>query len=234
MNILLREKNDPLNSLIGQSFNEKSKLEAEKILDEIHIVAQSRTIGKKVLCYVVDKDEIKGVGGSTLMKDKDGKIVSNLILDPLGRVLALLFRGNPAPSVSVGITDEDNIGRAVRAYTGQNYTQQNAKGCLHKVGSGSTAPTRTDIDVETDFGTAPESANVDSSDPVFDSASGTLKSVSSMSAGGSGTINESVMKNGWNDTTANLRLFSMFRDIISPAVSFLASESIVLEYKLQL
>lgn len=234
MNVLLREKNDPLNSLIGQSFNQKSKLAAEKILDEIHIVAQSRTIGKKVLCYIVDKNEIKGVGGSTLMKDKDGKIVSNLILDPLGRVLALLFRGHPSPSISVGITDEDNIGRAVRCYTSQNYTNQVAKGCVHKVGSGSTAPTRTDADTETDFGTSPEDSNTDSSDPVWDSATGTLKSVSSMSAGGSGTVNESVMKNGWNDTTANLRLFSMFRDIISPALDFIAGQSIVLEYKLQL
>ncbi len=168
------------------------------------------------------------------MKDKDGKIVSNLILFPFGGVLALLFRGNPSPSISIGITDEDNIGRAVRCYTSQNYTNQVAKGCVHKVGQGSTAPARSDIDTETDFGTSPESANIDSSDPVFDSATGTLKSVSAMSAGGSGTINESVLKNGWNDTTANLRIFSMFRDIISPAVSFLTGESIVLEYKLQL
>jgi len=234
MNVLLREKNDPLNSLIGQSFNQKSKLAAEKILDEIHIVAQSRTIGKKVLCYVVDKNVIKGVGGSTLMKDKDGKIVSNLILDGLGKCLALLFRSNPSPTNSVNIRDENNINRTFRAYTGQNYTNQVAKGCRHKVGQGSTAPARTNFDIETDFGTSPESDNVDSSDPVYDSASGSQKSVSSMSAGGSGTINESVMKNGWNDSTANLALVSMFRDIISPAVSFIAGQSIVLEYKLQL
>ncbi len=34
--LLLKEKNDTLKSLIGKSYNEKSKFEAEKILTEIH------------------------------------------------------------------------------------------------------------------------------------------------------------------------------------------------------
>ena len=48
--ILLREENDLLNSLIGQSFNQRTKFEAEKILTEIHSKAQDRSIGKMALC----------------------------------------------------------------------------------------------------------------------------------------------------------------------------------------
>jgi len=86
--ILLRKENDDLKCLISQSFNEKNKFEAEKILNEIHSKAENRMIGKKALCYIVKNGIIRGVGGSTLMMDKNGKIVSNLILDQLGGFLA--------------------------------------------------------------------------------------------------------------------------------------------------
>jgi len=65
--IPLRKANDSLNSLIGQSFNQKSKFEAEKILAEIHSVAQDRLVGKKALCYVHDKGEIKGIWRQLLL-----------------------------------------------------------------------------------------------------------------------------------------------------------------------
>jgi len=157
---LLRKANDPLKELIGQSFNEKSKLEAERILDEIHSKALQRTIGKKLLCYVVDKGELKGVGGSSLMKDKNGKIVSNLILTNYGNWLAAMFveqgaTGGVGPTFSA--TDVSSAVRTLRLYAdsgGPEFNPYNFSangGVLMQVGSGTTPPTRADLAIETAF-----------------------------------------------------------------------------------
>jgi len=233
--VLLTNENDLLKSLIGQSFNQKSKFEAERILDEIHSKAESRLIGKKALCYVVDKDEIKGVGGSTLLKDKNGKIVSNLILDNFGLLLAGLFFGNPAASLVLGLVPDTGIGINVNLRTSSNFqATQGSGGSVHKIGSGTTAPARTDFGIETAFGTSPEDSDINSTDPVFDSASGRFKSASLITAGGSGTINEAVLKSTWNDQGGLKKKYSQFRDAISPGQDFIAGQTIALEYLIQL
>jgi len=237
--LLLRNENDLLNSLIGQSFNQKSKFEAEKILDEIHSKAESRLIGKKALCYVVDKNEILGVGGSTLLRDKHGKIVSNLILDNFGLLLAGLFNGFvvPAPNLVVGLTNDSGGATNILMFDGNNWNSlpsSGTAGAVHKVGSGTTAPDRTDFDIETAFGSAPESGDSDSSDPVFVSALGRFKSVSEIIAGGAGTIRESVLKIKTRNQAGGSTPFTYFRDIISPEVPFVAGNIIILEYTMQL
>jgi len=239
---LLRKENDLLNSLIGKSFNQKSKFEAEKILDEIHSKAQSRMISKRVLCYIVDKNEIKGVGGSTLMKDKNGKIISNLILDQFGKFLTAIFPKQSTLAVIATLKDSSGIDRSMGIYDShaQSPALFNARigtglGMQIQVGSGSTPPTRIDFRIETAFGTAPESIGfIAPSNPVWNSGLGNFKYTASISAGGSGTINESVCIALWEDTGNILRTFILFRDIISPAKSFIVGQTIALEYTIQL
>ena len=233
--VLLRKENDLLNSLIGQSFNHKSKFEAGRILDEIHSKVESRTFGKKSLCYVVDKNEILGVGGSTLMKGKNGKIVSNLILDNYGLMLAAMHNGNPAGTTNASLTDDAGVGgRIISLFAGVNFVDTtSALGIVHRIGSGTTTPARSDFEVATGFGTAPESGDIDPSNVIFDSASGSFIGVSVIIAGGAGTINESVLKGKWR-SAAGILNFALFRDIISPAVPFVASNTIILEYTIQL
>jgi len=232
--VVLRKENDLLNSLIGQSFNQKSKFEAEKILNEIHSKTQSRLISKKALCYIVDKNEILGVGGSTIMKDKNGKIVSNLILDNCGIWLAGLLKGGVLAK-SVVLKDLSNVNKTFNIYQfGSLFNAQVNFRMLMKVGSGTTVPARTDFDIETSFPTAPESGNMESSIPLFNSALGNFKNAGSLTAGGSGTINESVLLSVW-DTSSNINTtITLFRDIISPGQAFVAGQSIALEYTTQL
>lgn len=235
--ILLTKENDLLNSLIGKSFNEKSKFEAEKILDEIHSKAQSRMIGKKALCYIVNKNEILGVGGSTLMIDKNGKIVSNLILDQFGKFLAAIFKRLDGISTVFNIKDTSGAATDLNGYGTITFNSflSGDVGMRLQVGSGTTAPTRTDFDIETAFGTAPESTQFNAaSNPVFNSGLGNFKYVASISAGGAGTIKESIVfsnmraKNGLNISLI------LFRDIISPAQAFIAGQTIALEYTVQM
>jgi len=238
--VLMRKENDLLNSLIGQSFNEKSKFEAYKILKQIHKQADQYSM-EKALCYIVDIGEIKGVGGSSLMKNKKtGEIVSDLVLDQFGNFLAGITK-NFAGGVRTAIL-KNNAGalRTLEIYTTSNVANFNrttigARGALIQVGSGSTPPARTDFKIETVFGTAPESALFNApSSPVYNSGLGNFKYNASISAGGSGTINESILSYSWVLNNANQEIFTAFRDIISPAQAFIAGQTIALEYTIQL
>ena len=234
--VLLRTENDLLNSLIGQSFNQRTKLEAYKILTEIHSKAQDRSIGKMALCYIVDKNEVLGVGGSTLLKDKNGKIISNLILDNFGIFLAGIFKAFLGGTKTVLLRSTTVPNEAVNTYGGNLFgiTAVNF-GSFLQVGSGSTPPSRSDFNIETAFGTAPESVALTGvSDPVFNSGLGNFKYSVSIQAGGAGTINESVSFLKFTTNVFNFRSFAMFRDIISPSASFIAGQTIALEYTIQL
>jgi len=109
----------------------------------------------------------------------------------------------------------------------------NEMGAVLQIGSGTTIPVRTDFDIDNPFSVSPESDNNDASDPVYDSNTGTMKSSIAIQAGGTGIINESVLKNTWNSLSTP-QVFTAFRDIISPSQSFIAGQTIVLEYTIQL
>lgn len=237
--VLLREENDLLNSLIGQSFNQRTRNEADKILNEIHKKSQDRSIGKTTLCYVLDKNEIKGVGGSTLLKDKrTGEIKSNLILDNFGLLLAKIFSTQTTANQTFTGTNSAGAPIAIhsRALTSNvfNLSSGGAVGMLLFIGSGSTPPTRQDFSVETPFGTAPESLTFGAGFPVYNSGLGNFKNLGSIIAGGSGTINESVMFDVMRTVASGLAVLALFRDIISPSVSFIVGQSIALEYTVQI
>ncbi len=236
----LRKKNDPLNSLIGQPFNQKSKLEAEKILDEIHSKAQIRMIGKKALCYVTEKDEIKGVGGSTLLKNsKTGEIVSNLILDQFGLLLASLFSLLSTTNRSVVLKNTSAANKTINTFTNTSPFSDNSGpislGNQLQVGSGTTVAVRVNFNIETAFGTSPESVpfNLGSS-PIWNSTLGKFQSAGTISAGGSGTINETILLGQYRDSAGTAQLFALFRDIISPAVDFVVAQTITAEYTVQM
>jgi len=236
--ILLREENDLLNSLIGQSFNQRTKFEANNIVKEIHKQADQYSM-EKAICYVIDKGEIKGVGGSSLMQNKKtGEIVSDLIMDNMGLWMAKLF--STLTTANQSFTGKNNVNANIaihsRALTSNvfNITSGGNVGINLAVGAGSTPPTRQDFNLATAFVTPPENVSFSAGFPVYNSGLGTFKNLGSIIAGGSGTINESVLFNLMRTQASGLSLLTLFRDIISPAVPFIAGQSIALEYTVQL
>lgn len=235
--ILLRKENDSLNSLIGQSFNQKAKFEAYKILTDIHKKVDQHSMAKS-LVYVTDKNEILHLGGSTLMKDKNGKIVSDLILDQFGKWLAAIFKTAALGQITTTMNDITGSSQTVAQYgttpplfnnDGTNF------GVSHQVGAGLTAPTRADFGIETAFGTSPESARFEpAANPVFNSGLGNFITSATITAGGTGTITESILIQRWDNTASSLTLFAMFRDSISPSVAFGVGQSITVEYTVSL
>jgi len=235
--VLLRKENDLLNSLIGQSFNQKSKFEDYKILKQIHKQADQYSM-EKALCYIVDKGEIKGVGGSSLMKNKKtGEIISDLILDQFGQWFAAILRKNDPGATSTGMVTNAGIGGTVNIYgTSVIFNQSTGinLGAALKVGSGTTVPARTDFKIETAFATLPESLNFKlGSSPVYNSSLGNFKPAGLITAGGSGTVNESILEGIWRNVVTT-QVYTLFRDIISPGQSFIAGQQIALEYTVQL
>jgi len=236
--VLLPKENDLLNSLIGKSFNQKAKFEADKILKQIHKQADQYSM-EKALCFVTDKGEIKSVGGSTLMQNKkNGEIVSDLILDNFGVLFAGVMSRFRAVDKIVSLTDKTGAPITLKAIGSATTFPQTGFGSIgnsFQVGSGSTPPARTDTDIETAFGTAPESGNMfPASDPVFNSGLGNFKMIASIVAGGSGTINESIWIGQFLNTSNAVNEYVFFRDVISPAVGFIVGQSIALEYTVQL
>jgi len=236
---LLRERNDPLKELSGKTYNAKTKFEAEQILKEIHSVSKDRMIDKNALCYILKEDEIKGVGGSTLLQNKKtGEIESNLIMDNFGFWLSSIYRRRTtATGPNPTLTDNANIGQAVRGYGASvHFNESNRSlGSRLAVGSGVTAPTRTDFNIETRFATAPEMNDFfPASDPVYNATNGNFSIVGSITAGGTGTVNEGMEFQRYQATSASDFIFAMFRDIISPGQPFVISDTISLEYTVQI
>jgi len=231
--VLLKQENDLLNELKGRTFDNRLKDNALNILNEIHDKADF-VCGEKALCYVVRDNVVKGVGGSTLMQNtKTGKLHSDLILDNYGIWLSGVFKGGVL-SKTVTLTTEAGLAKGVITYfTSSQFNSGGTLRVLLQVGSGTTAPTRADINIETAFASAPENNFFESTIPIYDNVNARFRNLGSITASGSGTINESILQHFWNDSTITGFIFTSFRDIISPGVPFINGDSIILEYTTQ-
>jgi len=237
--IALRERNDPLKELIGNSYNQKSKAEAERILKEIHSIGSGRTLDKHALCYATRDGEIKGVGGSSLLEDKlTGEIQSNLITDNFGQWLAGMFKLQNTSTRTVTMVDSGGTPRNVQTYGNglqYNETPVSSPGMTVAVGSGITAPARTDFAIETLFASLPESSAFNLSvNSTYNNSTSTIKLQGNITAGGSGTINESIHFGVWQDTSPGTRAYAVYHDTISPGIPFVIGDGIILEYTTQI
>lgn len=237
--IVLKKNNDSLNSLIGKSFNQKSKQEAYKILCEIHEKSEQKSFSK-ALVYVIDKNEIKGVGGSSLMKDKKtGKIISDLLNNNFGDLFSKFFKPVAVTNSTATLIDETNTTdfyRCFRATSGAVYNS--GSGANIQIGSGAVAPSRSDFAINTAFGTAPESVrqNLLFGSSVWVSGLGRVTTIAmALTAGGSGTIRETVLFWRWNNFGNTAQRFNlMTRDLISPTLAFNPAQNIQVDYTWQL
>lgn len=233
--VLLRKENDSLNSLIGQSFNQKSKFEAYKILSEIHEKANVRSMSK-VLVYCVDpkSNQILGVGGSSLMQNKkNGKIVSDLISDNFGFMWTFFHRSPISLTLSVNYIDINGNVNPRNLYRVGGNGQWDRLGGMIQVGSGTTPPARTDFKIETPFVSSPESTIAGIAGfSVYSPATGKITGIARQISptGSSGTVNESALFQEWRNPGNR---YLLARDSISPGVSFIAAQNIVVDYTWQ-
>jgi hypothetical protein len=234
--MILKNENDLLNELKGMSFNQRTKTEAMRILDEIH---QKADVGgsTKSLAWNVKDGMVKGVGGSSLMKNtRTGKIHSDLITNNFGLWLSRIMSGGTGPK-NQNIIDTVPQAQTILIYdTSQTnlFNDGGANRMRLQIGSGTTPPARTDTDIETKFVTGSEANLFECSLPVWISGSGIFQTTGQIATAGSGTINESAMIAQWSNSGQVLFNSMLYHDIISPGVPFVTSDSIFLEYTTQL
>jgi len=233
--VLLRQENDLLNELKFRTFDNRLKHEAEKILSEIHDKADYGCM-EKALCYNVRDGMVKGVGGSSLMKDvKTGKLRSDLILDQFGIFMEGMFNGLTGSDRNVVMTDDVGTDTTMRVYgTSGTFNDVSSGRILLQVGQGTTPPTRADINLETPFVGGAESVFFESTRPSYNLSNFNWKNAGQITVAGAGTVNESIFKHLMDEPSGATAIFTMYRDIISPGVPFIIGDGIFLEYTTQL
>jgi len=242
--LVLKDRNDILNSLIGRNFDQKLKDEAYQMLIEIHKGYFGS--GLKCLVYNVDQktNKVLGIGGSSLLQDqKTGKIYSDLIVENFikfwGAMISTPTGGDRAVSLeressvtffNFGVYNDNNPHR------GYNRTC----GAKINIGDSALAPTRTDARLVSKFVTSPESLLKIVSNPFsgapYISGTGQITPISAtiQPTGGAGTIREAGLYFVGEPTTGSAPSFMFGHDSISPNVAFIAGQSITIEYTWQL
>jgi hypothetical protein len=165
---------------------------------------------------------------------------NNIISDNFGEWLSAMFYAFTTTSQGITLTADD--GNTDTGYVASsspdaphnvfNYMGSNL-GTRFQLGSGTTAPTRADYAIETAFGTAPENTYFNTGSGSY--AGGVITVSGSVTAGGSGTVNEALLAARWYmDGIPGVDDYLLFRDAISPGVEFVAEDPLVVTLQLSL
>jgi len=232
--------NDYLLDFIGKTGTEKNILEAKSYLIENRI--KELNFKPRPNCFSlvrVEVDgEIKSIGGSEpldLLNDNFGKILAQMFrnVSTTGQELISLksiggVNSNFSPYwfADVGFGKDDWRGMLVQAHGSISPAIQ--------IGKGSSPATRQDVDIENPFTNGgAEDSQFGIQVPIYDVINFRCNFANSIISGGSGSITESVYKNSYTDRNKARPRVLIARDNISPAVGFLASQSIFVDYTLQ-
>jgi len=232
--ILLPKENEPLNDLIGKTLNQKTKDLAYDILCEIH--SKAKKISRlKCLVYLTDlnRNEILGIGGSSLMKDKNGNIISDLINDNYGEIWSRYHRAFVNAVKSVTLVNQLGNNNVENLYRTGGNGMEDRFGGEFRIGSGTNPPARSDFNVQTGFGSAPESTELNEIGlGIYNGGTGRITGIATQftPTGGSGTVREAVW---FQELRSVATKFAMTRDLISPTVSFVAGQTITVDYTWQ-
>ena len=190
------------------------------------------------LVYVTDKNSkiIRSIGAS----DPNDLIVNNF-----GQIFKGFIGAVANPRTS-GIYQTVLTGRLCRTYGGVtafltmlwmlNGASAGATGSKVQIGSGITPPARTNINIETPFGIAPENArNNFLVDSVINFGLARITNTRTIGAtGAGGTVNETCLFMVANGTSGGAEDCLIFRDAISPPAIFALGQNVTVSYTIQL
>jgi len=224
--------NEYLNQFKGKTINKTIMQDCRNYLLEEKLRITEKNPNEVSLVSVLDPKtkEIISIGGST---------PSDLILDAFGLIWSQHNRTVVGGTVDFGgMIAEDNVSRTFRFINigtpvNTRYNEGNLPnaGGQVKIGQGISAVARTDFDIETPFVTTPESLPVNVSPPIYDNILNQISFFTLQVAGGSGTISEIGFFLLWRDfSTGVTRRYMIAHDLILPTVSFIATQSIAVNW----
>lgn len=156
-------------------------------------------------------DERKRRIGKGITKDND------LVLDNFGLWLAGLMRAYSTGAVTTSVTMKDTggVSRVVQLYSyTYPFNTYQATGLKVEVGTGATAPARTDYALQTPAGTA----TALSGNATWTSAAGTISLAGDVLMEALTTLYEAGLQALWNTDAAYIRTFLLFHDTFGPVV----------------
>lgn len=227
------DNNQWLESLNGRTFTDRTLAQAQKYLMEqkMRYLGYKPTLSEIAVVSILDPRDrsILGMGGSR---------PDDLVLDQFGTLLAGLIRAPVIGSKTISLKGDDGTTNTFAVYgnlTGGTYIFNPSGytvGTKIKVGSGTTAPARANFQLETAFATAPESGYFNTGDGSY--AAGIINASGSITAGGSGTINETILAYDITNSNGVVKTIVLFRDAISPGKAFVAGQLINVAYTVNL
>lgn len=179
-----------------------------------------------------------------LAVDKNGKIlgrgkspIQDLFVNNFGNWLGSLLLLTPSgTNLSVSLTDTGNVARTlymwgVTAASMFNYPGTGTTGLFLGVGSGVSAPARTDYKLQTQLGSWTGAANGTN---LYNASTYQIVTTSSILISAGGTVNEAAAAFVFNDSGGVLRTIMVAHDAISPAVVIPAGASAVPTWTVQI
>jgi len=186
---------------------------------------------------------------TVMIQDKRGLIKgisqsrrNNLILDHFGEWLALMFRAPVDARNTFIFNDTDLVARTFSFYHSAGavddvFCRKEAAGAINigttmEIGSGTTAATRADEQIETNFVVAPEDDAFPTGVGAY--AVGAIACAGAIVAGGAGTINETLLSGMWCDEGGVAREVALLHDILVAGEAFVLGDTITVTYTLNL
>lgn len=168
--------------------------------------------------------------------DIGGSLPGDLFVDNWGTVWAGLFRAPINGNTAVTLTDTSNTARQLYSMedAGATFNASNAIiGSRIQVGSGTTAPARSDYKIQTAFATAPENALFDTGTGSYAAGSGNITVSGSITAGNeAGTINEAILAGVWYTYSAGAAENICICHDATTATAFSNAKSITVQYSI--
>lgn len=191
-------------------------------------------VADNVFCATLDsKGKILDIGFN---------VAGDLIIDNFGVLLAGLIRSPVASQLYVMLNNVSGVARALYIYSKTSNGQANwtsgygfevTAGTRLQVGSSNAAAARNQYSIQTPFEAAPENGRFGSSTGVY--GGGAVSFSGAVSAGGSGTVNETGFFGYWPyNLTSTCDEFMLFRDVLSSGVSFVAGNTLNVSYSINL
>lgn len=181
--------------------------------------------------------ELKGVSTSPLIIGKNGKPTADLLLDNFGQMLAGIHASKSTFQFKdTIIVDEGSLTKVTRTVGGGtsghwNDTANGASGMRVQIGADPTPVTRGDVKIGVPFSVGPQAGKIVPVGPGgWNSALGIIQQSSSIVTSTlGGQIEECGLFGAFNNTTA-ATTFMIAHDNVSPALIFIAGETVNIDY----
>jgi len=246
--IVIPKQNEWLHDLIGKSLKQSIVHKAlEDLYDEHRVICRPGLAKAIVTVSDTKTKEILSIGGSSILQNiKTGKKIADItnrnfpnFFTPFGRSPVNAnsngnwFRRSGGGAFGIRVINVAN--GTAELFNETNNAVEFLVGSALQVGSGITAPTNTDFNIETAFGSSPEDSTFGLGGGAYNEGLNQMAPSAGIVAGGTGTVNESawhLFSTGSSFAELN-KSYMLFHDAISPGVAFIATQTITVSYLLQ-